>query len=760
MALRLSFHYVWMAVAILTSRMIPTSAEVATYIIHMDLSAMPRAFSGHRSWYTSVVSAAATTPSDSISATSNLIYVYDNAIHGFSARLSPLQLQQLKRSHGYLSCYREMPMTVDTTHTPEFLHLSSGSGLWPASNYGEDVIIGVVDSGIWPERESFSDDSMTDVPARWKGVCEQGTAFSSSACNRKLIGARSFNKGLLAANPNLTIAVNSPRDTDGHGTHTSSTAVGNYVPGASFFGYAPGTAQGMAPRARLAMYKAIWDEGAVTSDIIAAIDQAISDGVDVISLSLGLGFFPLYKDPIAMASFAAMEKGIFVATSAGNYGPGLRVLHNGTPWVTTIGAATVDRDFASIVDLGDGSSINGQSMYPGRPPSTRHHALPLVFMGSCGNRTLLKNARHKMVVCDAKDLEFATSQVESTKVDAALFVSAKVHLYVKFSFPGAIISPQDGKTILEYINKSSDPRAMLRFRETILGTKPAPMAADYTSRGPSVSCPTVLKPDILAPGSFILAAWAQNSSVGFDGSHKLYSPFNIISGTSMACPHAAGIAAMIKGARPDWSPAAIRSALMTTANNLDNTMMPIRDMGYADRPAATPLAIGSGHIEPNRALDPGLVYDASTDDYVRLLCAMKYTSKQIKTITKTYSFDCSHASLDLNYPSFIAFFNPNKTAASDEVVQEFRRTVTNVGDAVVTYNAKVVAMKGFAIRIVPEKLVFYEKYEKKSFALILVGQMGKKDDEVLHGSLSWVDDKGKYVVRSPIVATTINSTRL
>ncbi|XP_038987258.1 subtilisin-like protease SBT3 [Phoenix dactylifera] len=378
---------------------------------------------------------------------------------------------------------------------------------------------------------------------------------------------------------------------------------------------------------------------------------------------------------------AAMEKGIFVATSVGNSGPKPRVLHNGTPWVTTIGAATIDRDFAGIVDLGDGSSIIGQSLYAGRPASTGH-ALPLVFMGSCGNRTLLKNARHKMIVCDAKDLEFATSQVESAKVDVALFISASLYkdLYVQFSFPGAIISPQDSKTILEYINKSSDPRAMLRFRETILGTKPAPMVADYTSRGPSASCPTVLKPDIVAPGSLILASWAQNSSIGFDRSHKLYSPFNIISGTSMACPHAAGIAAMIKGARPDWSSAAIRSALVTTANNLDNTMMLIRDMGYADRPAATPLAIGSGHIEPNRALDPGLVYDASTEDYVRLLCAMKYTSKQIKMITKTYSFDCSHASLDLNYPSFIAFFNPNKTAASDKVVQEFRRTVTNVGD--------------------------------------------------------------------------------
>ncbi|KAG1327987.1 subtilisin-like protease SBT1.9 [Cocos nucifera] len=721
---------------------------------------MPKAFSGHHSWYTSVV-AAATTTSDSISSNSNLIYVYDHAIHGFSARLSPSQLQQLKKSHGYLSSYRDTGVTVDTTHTPEFLHLSPYSGLWPASNFGKDVIIGVVDTGIWPESQSFNDDGMTAVPARWKGVCEQGTDFSSSACNRKLIGARSFNKGLLAANPNLTIAMNSPRDTDGHGTHTSSTAGGNYVPNASFFGYAPGTARGMAPRARLAMYKALWDEGVATSDIIAAMDQAISDGVDVISLSLGLDLVPLYRDPIAIGAFAAMAKGIFVTTSAGNRGPSLRVLHNGTPWLITIGAATVDRVFAAIVDLGDGSSIVGESLYLGRSSPIKH-PLPLVFMGSCGNETLLKNVRHTMVVCDAKNsLVSAVSKVQSAKVDAALFISEDIFkdLETQFSFPGAVISSQDGETILEYISKNQDPRAMIRFRVTILGTEPAPTVAVYTSRGPSMSCPTVLKPDIVAPGSLILASWAQNSSVGFDRSHELYSPFNIISGTSMACPHAAGIAAMIKGARPDWSPAAIRSALVTTANQLDNTMTPIKDMGDSNRPA-TPLAMGSGHIEPNRAIDPGLVYDAGTVDYVRLLCAMNYTIKQIKTITRTYSFDCSDASLDLNYPSFIAFYNPNKTTTRDEVVQEFRRTVTNVGDAAATYYSKVVAMKGFSISVVPDMLVFQEKYEKKSFTIIIKGHMGRKKDEVLHGSLSWVDDKGKYVVRSPIVATTIPSARL
>ncbi|KAM0947394.1 putative tripeptidyl-peptidase II [Dioscorea sansibarensis] len=610
------------------------------------------------------------------------------------------------------------------------------------------MIIGVVDTGVWPENKSFHDDGLSIVPPRWKGECEE-----PSMCNGKIIGARSFYKGLLANNPNLSVVL-SVRDTNGHGTHTASIACGNFVPNTSFFGYASGIARGVAPHAKLAVYKVLWEEGAYGSDIIAGIDKAISDGVDVLSVSLDINNVPLYKDPVAIAGFAAVEKGILVVTSTGNDGPFLGTLHNGAPWLITVGASTIDRKFSGIIELGNGVIVTGQSLYLGSEALLSK--LPLVNMEGCDNQTLLDKVGYKIVVCQTNTLGDAISSVASAKVAAGLFLSNDpfVELSIHLTQPGAILSPEDGNVILDYIIKSPDPRATLAFKHTILGTRPAPQVTIYSSRGPSVSCPTVLKPDIVAPGALVLASWAENSSVGFVGSNQLYSSYNVISGSSMSCPHVSGLGALLKSVHSNWTAAAIRSAIMTSASPIDNSGVPIIDLGD-DGQSASPFAMGSGHIVPNKALDPGLVYDIEVDDYINFLCTMNFTHEQIKTITRTAK-NCSDTTPDLNYPSFITIFKVDETPLNKTIVREFERTVTNVGDTSMTYIAKVMPLKGFRVRIEPDKLIFNEENKKQRFKLILEGQMENKENEVAYGSLTWIDTVGKYSVRSPIVATIIN----
>lgn len=736
---------------------------------------MPKAFSTHQDWYlNSLASVADTSSKDGADtgtnkypfpAASKLVYSYTIAIHGFSAILSPSELKAIQNFPGFVSAIKDKAVKVDTTYTSKFLGLNTNSGAWPKSNFGKDVIIGLVDTGIWPESMSFGDAGMTDVPSRWKGQCESGTQFSSSMCNKKLIGARYFNKGLLAKFPNLTISMNSPRDTEGHGTHTSSTAAGSYVEGASYFGYASGTSSGMAPQARVAMYKALWEEGVYLSDIIAAIDQAIIDGVDVISLSLGVDVTALYEDPVAIATFAAMEKGIFVSTSAGNEGPFSGTLHNGTPWVLTVAAGTVDREFFGTITLGNGISVSGMSLYPGNYSTSTMNSMVVL---ACEDEKEVKKVVDKIVVCQDKNqtLSDQVYNLQTSKAAGGLFLTNITDLdsFLQSSFPAIFFNPRDGQKILDYIKSTDDPKASFEFQETRFGLQPAPRVTSYSSRGPSQSCPFVMKPDIMAPGALILASWAQKSPVTNINSGQLFSNFNIISGTSMSCPHATGVAALLRGVHPEWSPAAIRSAMMTTSDILDNTLSPIGEIGSNSgqtAAAASPLAMGAGHINPNKALDPGLVYDMGLEDYTNLLCAMNLTSKQFQTITRSSAYNCSNPSLDINYPSFIVILDGNDDInASTVVVQEFHRTVTNVGDEASTYSSKITPMDGFKISVAPTTLTFRQKYERQSYKLTIEERPKAVKDSVVFGYLSWVENEGKHVVRSPIVATSLRTENI
>ncbi|XP_045791678.1 subtilisin-like protease SBT3 [Trifolium pratense] len=735
-----------------------TLARSDNYIIHMDLSVMPKVFSNQHSWYESTLSQV--TPTNNIlkSTSSKIIYTYNNVMNGFSANLSPEEHEALKTSPGYISSIPDLPLKLDTTHSPQFLGLNPDKGAWKTSKFGQDIIVGVVDTGVWPESESFKDHGMTKVPSKWKGqLCQFENTNNSSFCNKKLIGARFFNRGFLAKFSNISATiVNTTRDEDGHGTHTSTTAAGSRVDGASFFGYANGTASGIASLSRVAIYKTVWGPkgDAVSSDVIAAIDAAIADGVDVLSLSLGYSNVSLYEDGVAIATFAAMEKGVFVSTSAGNDGPSYKTLHNGTPWVTTVAAGTLDREFRGSLSLGNGVSVTGFASYLGIFSNSN---IPIVFMGMCDNITELIKVKSKIVVCENNNGTLSSQfyNVAEARVVGGVFISniseIEMSQLLWQPLPLIIINQKYGEIVKDYIqsNSNSSSVAKMSFKITSFGVKPTPSLDYYSSRGPSNSCPYVLKPDITGPGTSILAAWPTNIPVLSFGSYKIFNKFNFLTGTSMSCPHVAGVGALLKGAHGDWSPAAIRSAMMTTSDILDNTKKHIKDL--ATDKEATPLALGAGHINPNRALDPGLVYDVGVQDYVNLLCGLNFTQKNISAITRSSFSDCSKPSLDLNYPSFIAFFNARNS--SSKTTQHFHRTVTNVGEGRTTYVASITPIKGFRLSVIPNKLVFKKKNQKISYRLSIEGPTMRQNNIESFGYLTWKD--GKHVVRSPIVVTNM-----
>ncbi|KAL7160583.1 hypothetical protein ABFS83_01G106200 [Erythranthe nasuta] len=735
------------------------AAKRSTYIVHMDKSYMPKAFSSHHHWYSSILlhsTAKSSLPPNNNKVKTNLIYTYDNAFHGFSAVMSDYELEALKKSPGFISSYPDDVITADTTHSTQFLSLNTATGLWPASDYGKDVIIGVIDTGIWPESRSFSDTGMTEIPPRWKGICQTGQEFNSSSCNKKIIGARYFNQGYRADSPDSVITMNSARDVDGHGSHVSSIAAGNYVDGVSFFGYAPGTARGVAPRARLAVYKVLWG-GGVSSDILAGIDQAVADGVDVLSISLGTNRIDLYENPLSIASFGAREKGIIVCLSAGNRGPFTRSIRSGIPWAVVVAAGTVDRWLAGTLTLGNGKVITGWTTFPARAAIRN---LPLVYnetLSDCNSAELAQAPDQSIIVCDVTTgntgFDTVMRNLPDSNVRAAIVIAEdpRIFRFNSFPYPGVVITPNEAREVISYAANSSAPTASISFQQTILGTEPraAPALSDDSSRGPGLSYEGILKPDLMAPGVSILAAYSPyaTSTPTIGNNIFLTTDYTLLSGTSMACPHISGTAALLKSAHPDWSPAAIQSAMMTTANPLDNTNQPIREV---DGTVATPLGIGSGQVDPNRALDPGLIYDATTQDLVNLVCSMNFTSEQTQTIVRSTNYNCSNPSSDLNYPSFVALINFEDIGRV--LTRRFERTVTNVGNGAAKYRVKVEVPVNTTVRVRPQTLVFQKKNEKQSYT-VTIRYNGDIETQHRPGSLTWIEQSGKYTVRSPIMVS-------
>ncbi|KAJ3684976.1 hypothetical protein LUZ61_014140 [Rhynchospora tenuis] len=676
------------------------------------------------------------------SSASRLIYSYNTVVNGFAARLTEEEVEELLK-HPW--CVRVILANnrykLTTTQTPKFLKLSGRGGLWRRTkNMGEGMIIGIIDTGIWPDHPSFSGRGMPNPPAKWKGHCD----FKNKFCNNKLIGAKSFLRAGAEEQKHI-----SPFDIVGHGTHTASTAAGAFVKNTSVFGNDMGLASGMAPRAHIAVYKVCTEEGCEEPDILRAIDEAVRDGCDVLSISLGNNASrPFYNNAISIGGFTASLKGVFVSTAAGNDGPLPSTVSNDAPWLLTVAASTISRRFVSTVKLGNGLQLDGESIY--QPNSWMPKMFPLVYLGKvsdvksgqCLDGTLdRRQVNGKIVICDRggngrleKGLE-----VHNAGGVGMILVNSKKDGYNtesdKHVLPASNINYFDGEKLKKYIRSTKYPVATLVFQGVVMDNMRSPSIASFSSRGPSKLNSFILKPDITGPGVNILAAVPPMKVEG-----KILH-FDLMSGTSMACPHLSGIAALIKKAHPTWSPAAIKSAIMTTAywQSLDR-----KPMTKENHLRANAYDMGAGHVDPSKALNPGLVYDIHVKEYVRYLCGLGYSDDNIEAIISPLPpVKCANTKAipqeQLNYPSIVV-----PLSTGNAVIY---RTVTNVGDEKESYKAKIKVPIGVSATVVPDTLNFTRAYEKKTFKIIFKWVGGNKTNSF--GDLKWISIR--HVVRSPIV---------
>jgi len=657
------------------------------------------------------------------------VYNYQYSFNGFAAKLSHGQAKKMQSVDGVVAVRTDSVGFLDTATTPDFLELTSEGGLWDIGVDGEDVIIGIVDGGIWPESLSFTDrtgsngngskDGKLDyqqIPG-WHGKCTPGEAFDASMCNQKLIGAQYYNSGYGGDDGIDTMfpwEFTSARDYGGHGTHTASTAGGNN--GTPLTGQAAdllGSVSGIAPRARIAAYKVCWETrapgGCWQSDSVAAIDQAVADGVDVINFSIS-GSRTNFFDSVELAFLFAADAGVFIAASAGNSGPAASTVAHPSPWLTTVAASTHDRNYSADTTLGNDATYTGASTNAtGAGPADLVYSANVGLAGEDAEEVRLcypgtldpAMVTGKIVLCDRGTI----ARVDKS---LAVFQAGGVGAYLAnandgdslnadlHSVPTIHVNRADGDAIRTYATTDPAPTAVID--ESYFDPAPAPFIADFSSRGPLLAGDgDLLKPDVSAPGQDILAAVAPPGNDGED--------FAAYSGTSMSSPHVAGLGALLTQLHPGWSPMMIKSALMTT--------------GYDLLPGADPFDQGAGHVDPNSAADPGLVYNSGWNDWLNFLFG---------------DIDQS----DLNVPSIAIGILPGS--------QTVTRTVTNVGDANETYEFSH-SMSGVDVVANPSSFTIAPE-QSVSFDLTFTST-GAPFNAYATGFIYWTGDLG-HVVRSPV----------
>lgn len=732
---------------------------------------------------------------NAINAGSEKVYSYSYTFNGMAVKLTPKQAEKLRLRKGVSKVWEDRRRRVSTSDSPQFLGLlDNESGLRNGLGLqGEDVIIGVIDSGITPGhpsvseraaerdkprlcRSTWAEESLLGLwlcrrfsgagdlmfgppPADWRGICEAGEGFSTDDCNNKLIGARFYNEGFLAEGPADPNEFVSPADADGHGTHIASIAAGNAVT-ANVFGRDAGRISGMAPRARVAVYKACWLEPGgfratcSVADLQAAIEDAVADGVDIINYSIG-SLDDSLTDPDDLALLAAADAGVLSVVATGNNGPEAFTMlaPATTPWVISVGAASrtgtriaeglrVNRPEAVAADY-ESREASFTPRLAARGPITADLVLARDNMtvmpdgetgtvfDACSALTNSSDISGNIAFIQRGTCDFDTKvrfaqdagavAVVVFNNDADLVVMAGSSVAV--NIPAVMIGQADGLLLRdrladdEAVELTLDKSIFIDFAETgnVMGT--------FSGRGPSLADPDFLKPDVVAPGVNILGGNTPDIANGFRGEN-----FQYLSGTSQSAPHVAGVAALLKEAHPDWGPATLKSALMTTSRQ--------NILASPDGAVADPFQQGAGHIVPNGAVDPGLVYETTTEEYDAYLCTVGLARLSDAECAALAAGGLAPDARDLNLPS-LAITELVSTATTN-------RRVRNVGPAT-TYTASVATPDGIELEIVPSTLTL-DTNEEAEFELRFSTD-GSGLGEWRFGSYSWNSEA--HTVYSP-----------
>lgn len=694
---------------------------------------------------------------------------YQVTLNGFTADLDSSAVAKLRSDKSVLGVFADEvrhPVAVPST---EFLGLGAGDagtgGVWDAvggvDEAGQGVVVGVVDTGIAPENPAFAGDKLKGKKGSQPYINADAVVFQKSDGNEfrsrrvdaedqgwtkqdystKLVGAQYFADGAAAAGFDFSYDFLSPRDGDGHGSHTASTAAGNFGVEASVEGIDFGKVSGVAPAAKVASYKACFvgpdvldtaDDICAMSDLLSAIDQAVADGVDVINYSIGGGAAKTVLAPEDVSFFNAAAAGVFVAVSAGNDGPGAVTADHASPWYTTVAASTIPT-YEGTVQLPNGFEAVGASV---TVPFGETMTGPVVYSGDvaaagaapaeaalCFLDTLdPAKVAGKIVVCDRGTnarVEKSQSVAEAGGAGMILVNVTPGSLDNDFhSVPTVHIDAQHRTALLDYVRNTADATATL-VGDNVSGVEtPTPQVAGFSSRGPMLADGAdVLKPDVSAPGVAILAA----THNGPDAEPT----FGFKSGTSMSSPHVAGLGALYLGERPLAAPAEIKSALMTTAYNT---------VGADGSDNTDPFAQGAGHVDPTKYFEPGLVYQNGAADWAAYLEGLGLAAFEgIEPI------DAS----DLNLASIAVGTFPGPQTVTRSV------TSTQAG----TFTASI-DVPGIDAVVQPSTLTFGAAGETQEFTVTFT-KTDAAVEEWTTGFLTWTS--GATEVRSPIAVFPVTA---